>query len=281
MLRNNRILFFSGSFSDFSMALSDINAQTKTLAYVAGDFLYLGSDLPFNHRYFDVSTPNNVAATLSADYWTGNGWKAFVDVIDETAVNGVPLAQSGIVSWQTNLDESSWGYDDTDEMDGSGLETGPIIYKLFWIRLKWDQTLLNTTALRYIGHRFSDDTDLVAEYPELSSSAIKTAWQAGKTTWNEQCLTAAEYIVQDLRGPKNIIQSADQILDWKNYQKASVHKTAEIIFRGFGDDYKDQMLESHNAYRSALAVGKHNVDLDGDATLSDGEKVTNVTFATR
>ncbi len=282
MLRNNRFLFKrQGAFVDCSIPLSDIHAQTKVIDYTSGDYIYIGSDFPFNHRYFDVTVVNAVAASISVDVWTGNGWTSAVDIMDDTAVAGVPFAQSGIISWQVDLDESSWAYDDTDEMSSSGLETGPKIFGLYWARLSWNQTLTATMAMNYVGHRFSNDLDLESEYPEFSSTSVKTAWKAAKTDWKLESLLAGEYIVQDLRGIKNLITSASQILDWTQFCKASVHKTAEIIFRGFGDDYKDQYTTAAGSYKQALSVGKFNVDLNRNATLDDSEKDTNVTFMSR
>lgn len=285
MLRNNRIIFYHGAaYQDFSVALSDINSGSKVLNYVtAADYLYLGSDFPFNHRYFDISVFNAVAADLTVEIWTGSQWVEVVDILDETAVAGVPLAQSGIISWQVDLDLSSWSSDDTDNMlNQSAFPAGfPKIFGLYWCRMSWSATLTNTTAIQNLGHKFSEDPALENEYPELASTAVKAAWKTGKTNWKEQTLKAAEYIIQDLRGMKDIITSPSQILDWRQFENASVHKTAEIIFRGFGDDYNDQRIEAHKSYKSSLSVGKFNVDLDKDANLSDYEKTTNVRFAER
>jgi hypothetical protein len=283
MLKNNRILFYRQSaFVDASTALSDVNEYKQVFDFTApGDSLYLGSDLPFNHKYFLPDAVNDVASVVSVDLWSGNEWIPAVDIQDETSDAGVSLSRGGIISWTPDWDLSSWGYDDTDEMDGTDLENGPKIYGLYWARLKWSVTLNTATELKYVGHRFCSETDLETEYPELASPSIKTAWESGKTSWDDQILTASEYIIQDLRGMKNLIESPSQILDWHNFQKAAVHKTAQIIFRGFGDDYKDQYIDSAQTYRSSLNVGKFNVDLNRNATLDAGEKVTNVNFGKR
>lgn len=276
MLRNNRVLFYHGAaYQDLSVPLSDIHSGSKVLDFVsAADYLYLGSDFPFNHRYFEPSVVNAIASVVSADIFTGSGWTPVVDVIDETASAGVPLAQSGIISWQPDLDVSGWSSDDTDAMVSNGhLPAGaPKIFGLYWARLKWSVDLTNTTAISVVGHRFSTDLALESEYPELASTTIKTAWKAGKLDWNEQHLLAAEYVIQDLRGMKDVITSPSQILDWRQFEKASIHKTAEMIFRGFGDDYADQRQEAANAYKKALSVGKFNVDLNLNANLEAGEQ---------
>ncbi len=282
MLRENRVLFLDGaSFKDFSTALSNIHSETKVFDFASGDRLFIGSDLPFNHRYIDVSVVNSTAATLTVEVWDGTDWIEAVDIIDETSVSGVPLAQSGILSWSIDKDESGWNYDDTDEMSGSGLETAPKIYGLYWARLTYSTTLLNTTALNYIGHRFCKSEDIESEYPEFSLSAAKTSWKTGKTNWNTEALLASEYIVQDLRGQRNLIRNANQILDWNNFEKAAVHKAAEIIFRGFGKDYEEPLVTAHNAYKSSLSVGKFNVDQNRTAMIEDDEKETNVGYMSR
>ena len=129
--------------------------------------------------------------------------------------------------------------------------------------------------MNYVGYRFSNDLALESEYPELASSEVKAAWKSGKTDWKEQALVAAEYIIQDLRGMKDLIISPSQILDWTVFEKASVHKVAEIAFRGMGDDYIDQKTDAMINYKKALSVGKFNIDQDQDASLSEGEKTTN------
>lgn len=282
MLRNNRIIQLSGStYTDHSKNLSEVHGTSSVINMQAGDKLFLGSDFPFNHKYFDLKVFNDQAATMVIELWSGNIWVPVVDIMDETAVAGIPFSQSGIISWQPNLDTTSWSYDDTDEMGGSGLEDGPKIFKLYWLRMSFNVALKTTLESYYVGHRFSADPALESEYPELGDSRNLTAWKSGKTDWKEQSLVAAEYIIQDLRGMKDLIISPSQILDWNIFEKASVHKTAEIVFRGMGDDYQDQKLDAMVNYKKALSVGKFNIDQDMDASLSDGEKRTNHLYGTR
>lgn len=283
MLRDNRVLFYHASvFSDLSVSLSNFHSSTETFNYVASaDYLYIGSDLPFNHRYFDVGTPNDVAATLSVDVWSGSAWIPAVDVIDETRnAAGHPFAQSGIISWQVDWDASSWNFDDTDEMTAP-MTSAPKIFGLYWARLSWSANLKNTMTLAYVGHKFSSDEALEAEYPELALSNIKTAFESGKTDWKEQTLVAAEYIIQDLRGKKNLIQSPNQILDWRIFEKASIHKTAEIVYRAFGDDYENDLLKAMRAYKDSMDLKRFHIDQNRDATLTEAEKVDLVTYAKR
>jgi len=281
MLRNTRTLQgLSGTLTDLSPNLSDIHAQTKVIPLDTGDFIYLGSDLPFNHRYFDVTVVNDQAASWTVEIWSGTQWVPVVDVIDETSVGGVTLAQSGIISWTPDPDADSWCFDDTDDMTGSGLETLKI-FGLYWARLTISATIKVTTALNYVGHKFSNDSAMVAEYPDLGRSALMTSFKAGKTSWNEQHLLAAEYIVGDLRSQKNLLTSPDQILVWDNYEKAGVHRTAMLIFQAMGEDYVRELAQAAANYKRALDVGNHQIDKNGNATLEEGERVKTNVFMTR
>lgn len=281
MLINNRVIFNNaGTLSDPSVALSNFYSESVVFDYETGtDYLYLGSDLPFNHRYFDMSVVNANSASVSVDLWNGSEWVAAIDVIDETSVGGVTLARSGIISWRPDEDESSWNWDDTDDMTASGLSTLKI-KGLYWARVKFSADLTNTMAFGYIGHKFSQDEDLEGEYPEMAQSALKTAFKAGKTDWKDQTIAAAEYIIQDLR-QNNVITSRNQILDSRVFCKASIHKTAEIIFRAFGDDYKDNMIEAMKAYKRYIELKQFNIDQNRDATLTEKETHPISTFLRR
>jgi hypothetical protein len=283
MLRDSRVLFFHASaFQDLSAALSDSHAQSKVLAFTSGDFLYLGSVLPFNHRYFDVKVENDQDAVVSVDIWGGASWIPAVDIVDETADSaGKSLAQSGIISWQPDLDNQGWNFGDTLRMVDSGLEDGPKIFGFFWARVKWSATLNALTELNYVGHKFSADEALFAEYPDLADSNMQNAFAAGKTDWKEQTLMAAEYIVQDLRGRRNLISSPDQILAWDLFEKASIHRTAMIVYKAFGKDYQEAFKSAADAYKSAMEVGGDHIDRNANANQEDEERTHTVTFMTR
>lgn len=281
MLINSRVILNkNGTLTDLTLPLSDFHSNTVVVNIDTGtDYLYVGSDLPFNHRYFMLSVVNSVAASVSVDLWSGDGWTAAIDVLDGSVIGNASMAQSGIISWTPDPDKSSWSYDDTNEMPNSGLETLKI-QGLYWARLKWSASLTDTMALQYVGHKFSEDTDLYVEYPEFSSSNFKTAFSAGKTEWNNQHLLAAEYVIQDLR-TINVIRQGDQILDWRRFKNASVHKTAEIIYKAFGDDYENNLVQAKRDYKDSLQQKYYNVDEDRNATLTEKEKWAATEFLTR
>lgn len=281
MLLNNRVIFNNaGTLTDASIALSNIHSSSQVFdIQSATDYIYLGSDLPFNHRHIDLVAVNSNAASVSIDLWDGTSWVPAIDIIDQTVVTGATLAQDGIIAWRPDEDESSWSWDDTDDMANSGLQTLKI-KGLYWARMSFSADLSSTLSFNYIGYKFSKDEELESEYPELSLSTMKAAFKTGKTDWNEQALVAAEYIINDLR-QMNVITSQNQILDWRVFSKASVHKTAEIVFRAFGDDYKDNMLEANKQYKLSLQAKQYNVDQNRDATLTEAETKPITTFLER
>lgn len=279
MLVNNRVIHSdNGTLRDLSVALNDLFASNSTLDIVAAqDKIYLGSDLPFNHRHIQVSTPNDQAATISeVAIWNGSEWVPAVDVKDGTAVAGVTLAQSGILSWVTDREEG-WNREQSTE-DIAALSTLKI-YDLYWVRLTFSANLKASTALSYVGHKFSNDSQLSGYYPDLNRSATKTAFAAGKTTWDEQAILAAEEIIRDLRKAE-LIQSPAQIANWEMLQEASVHKTAEIIVSAFGEKYEENRELARKRYEEAmesLAI-LPAIDKDADGHHDDSDKFVERTW---
>lgn len=279
MLLNNRIIWKDNAqLKDLSLNLSNfLSGVVQTGIVATEDALYIGSDLPFNHRWFEVSTVNDQASVLSIDIWDGNAWIPAVDVIDQTSASGKTFAQSGIISWVPDR-YKSWGHENSSE-DVDDLETLKI-YNMFWVRIRFSGDLKATTALKYVGHKFSSDEDLAAEYPELANQSLKTSFQAGKTTWDEQHFLASEYIVQQLRA-ENIVYSENQIVDWQQFKSSSVHKVAEICFRAFGEDYFEELKVAQNAFGKAMATKSVNIDRNKNATIDTNEKDVSTRFLSR
>lgn len=275
MLINNRLIWKdNATLKDLSVDLNNLFAVDRVVDFVAlTDKIYIGSDLPFNHRYFKISVPNAVASVVSVDIWDGSQWQSAVDVIDMTqATAGTALSQSGIIAWSVDRNHV-WGKRDTTElMTGSGLETLKI-YQMYWVRLTLSADLTGTTALRYVGHKFSSDNDLGGYYPDLNRAAVMAAFQSGKTAWDEQHVLAAEEIIRDLR-KKNIIWNRNQIFGWEEFTDAAVHKVAEIVFTAFGKDYESRKENARDNYEDALdKVVQSAIDKNADGVLSQEEKI--------
>jgi len=269
MLQNNRIIFSdNGVLNDLSQSLNDFTSGTSTIAVVAlEDALYLGSDYPFNHRHVMVSTANDQASLIDKiQTWDGVSWQECVDVIDQTLVSGATLAQSGIISWTP---DKSKAWQRMDTVLGSTVITGLsdiVIYAFYWVKITSTADLKATTALSYVGHKFSKDSDLEVKYPHLLLSAVLTQFKTGKTNWNEQTLDAAEYIINDLRS-RGVICSPSQILNWEMFKEASVQKLAEFIFSAFGQSFELQKKNAKELYRSAMNSLIKHIDENNNGIL--------------
>src|SRR3990172_2910076 len=261
----NRIIWGdNGVLKDMSVELNNPNAGTFTTALVAAqDYIYIGSEGPFNQRYIRMSAVNSAASTISVSAWDGDEWVACVDVIDETKVSTATLAQNGYVSWKVDKDES-WSRDDTDDMTGSGLETMEI-YDLYWVRISFSADLSATTAWDYAGYKFNTDSDLGALYPQLNTTAVKTQFESGKTSWETQELHVAQIILRDLQSDNRFRQlvSDNQILAPSQLVHASVYRLAALIYSEFGENYADDLANAEKGYHRSISVAL-KIDVDGD-----------------
>jgi len=279
MLQNQRIIFSdNGVESDLSLNLNNFRTGNVILPYVVNqDYLYIGTDLPFNHKYIDILTVNDVAATVNIEIWYSNAWIAAVDIIDETSVSGKALAQSGIIQWKTNR-LKGWSKEQDSEDVGDIATVG--IYNMYWIRMKWNASLKATTTLKYIGYKFSNDSALYGYYPDLNNDQIKASFATGKTDWNEQHFIAAEQIIRDLK-TRNLIISSHQILDYEHFLEPAIHKVAEMIYCGLGKAYEENRKLAKTYYDNALKLNFFNVDRNADANLSESERSVSTSWLSR
>jgi hypothetical protein len=258
-----------GTLTDLSREVSDFLASTASVPIVAADDkMYIGSDIPFFYRYFDFGTANTAASVVSVEIWDGTTWNSAVDVIDETSTGGATFGQSGLIRWACDRNES-WALEETTE-DIAALSTLKI-YRKYWARLSFSGDLDAGTTLNYVGFKFANDNDLGARYPDLNTSAAKSAWASGKTDWNDQHFEAAEEIIKDMR-QLGRIQRADQIIEPGEFREAAVHKCAEIIMHAYGDEYEDNRARASKKYSAALPKNIAQLDKDGDGHIDDMDK---------
>lgn len=281
MLVNNRVILKKGGvLTDITADANDYISGVVAFDLAPGDALFLGSDLPFNHRYFKVVTANSAASKIQMSYWTNAQWTNAVDMFDLTSVGGKTLAQSGIIAWTPDIQGLQWGYtwQTSAITDLASLK----IYNLWWARITVTDQLSAGTQIGFIGHKFSEDEDLFSEYPEFNQSAFYKVFssEAGKADWSRQAFVAAEYIIQDLRD-RGVVTNAGQILDWRVFRHASVHKIAEMIFRALGDDYKDKLARATAAYRLAKDIKAFDVDVNKTAIPDESDESRFGEFMTR
>ncbi len=282
MLMTSRAIFSNdGVLTDISVPTNDFKADTVLIpAVTLEDFLYVGSDFPFNHRYIDVSVVNATSGNVKVEVWEGDSWVEAEDVIDQTSIAGVPFAQSGHISFRPDEDEG-WSREDTNDAGDTitGLSTIKI-FDLYWARFSWDATLDGTTAVNFIGHKFSEDDDLDILYPVLNNTEVKDQFKTGKTDWDEQHFYAATQIIKDLKR-RQLVVSQNQILEWDLFKDASVHKVADVAYSAFGKDFVEERDNARIQYKKALDISIYLIDENKDAILNRTERKSRQRFATR
>ena len=272
MILDQRVLH---GLTDISVVTNDFRTGQYVFPYVAGQYLYIGSIFPFNNVYVDLSVLNTAAATVSPEiWWDGvNGWTDAVDVIDETE----GLTKSGRIQWNTDVDKG-WNSEYLCR-DVVGLETKKI-YNMYWMRFSWDVDLDVTTAINYIGQRFSDDIMLQSFYPDLLLPRVMDAFKTGKTNWNEQHYMAAVEIIRDLK-KRAIIRSQHQLLDYSLFTDAACHMVAELAYRAFGQPYFEHVRQAREKYTSASNLKFYNTDINQDGRLDPCERSFKTDFMRR
>lgn len=279
MIQNNRIIYSdNGTNTDISVNMNRFQSGTATIAMVATeDYIYLGSDWKFNHRHIHVSSANAVASVASVELYDGSNWRAAVDVIDQTSVTGATLAQSGIISW---VPDRSYSWNKIQSTESIAALSGFKIYDFYWARIKVSANLTAGTAIKYIGYKFSTDEDLGSYYPEFETTAFKAGFEASKTEWNEQHITAAEIIISDLIKKQKIV-SRNQIMNWEKFTIPAIHAVASIVFRALGNDWSDKMQKAIEDYRDSFDMIAFDVDTNQNGMLDHGEKLVDLMVTRR
>lgn len=268
--------------TDISVVVNDFRTGSYVFAYAGGsDALYVACEVPFTNLFFDVSSPNALAAQVGVDVWWGNSWHAAVDVIDETRPHGGPasLAQSGRLSWRVDR-LRGWDRIEDPSTSSDQVVKATKIYDLYWSRLKWSAALSSTTAVAYIGQKFSSDEMLYSYYPDLRQTSLKSSFASGKTSWNEQHYMAAEVICRDLIS-REIVRHRGQVFDARIFGEASCHKVAEIVYRGIGQSYEPARVAARKAYDEAMHLKVFRVDDDADGKTSPKDLRSSSTYQKR
>lgn len=270
----NRILYSdNGVLTDYSSALNDYHSQDAVIPqFVATeDAIYIGNTVPFNHVFLKLSVVNALSSLVSVKYWTNDGWISAAEIIDETKTSGKSLSRSGFITW-TPTKDNAWISEDTNYKNATvdGLSS-VVIYDLYWLKLTFSANLTANLTLDWVGQKFSDDDGLGVEFPELVRSAVMQAWESGRTSWEEQHVSAADIMAKDMIA-RGLILEKGQILDRFDLDKASVQKVAEIIYGGLGADYVDKKIASRKEYETRLNSAFPRVDLNMNGRLDANER---------
>ena len=263
----------NGTLIDRSVEVEDYHSGSIVMDYTTStDAVYVGSELPFNSLFFDVASANAVSAAPTISYWDGSQWRTMVEVLDETSLGGVSLAQSGHVTWVTDKNYG-WLNEDTVNSNGTERITGlgnATVYDLFWLKITFDATLTNTTEINFIGPKFCEDADVTGEHTMLSVSAFKSNYESGKTNWEREIILASRLLVEDLIDKAAII-SGDQLLQRRKLRDACVSKVAELVYSNLGDDYQNDAQKARAEYSKRLNKKNYGADKNSNARLDKRE----------
>ena len=268
----------AGAVTDLTLDLYKLDSRTAAITLNADvDYLYIGTSLPFNHRWFEIETANAVASVPKVEIYFANAWKEAVDILDRTESGGVSFAGSENLEFTPNKDK---GWDtEQDSTDITELENAPITYNKYWMRISFSANVSFT--LKYVGQKYSNDADLYRKYPVFRSTTLKNSWESGKADWEEQHFEAADALITDLIR-RRIIWDRNQVLDIALLQEPAVQMCATIIFRGLGANRNPKQLEDAEAqYKMATDIKQWKTDVNANAQLDPVERKISTIFLTR
>lgn len=280
MISNNdqRILVDNaGTISDFTKEVNAYNGGVASISLSPGDFIYFGSFLPFNQKYFDLSTVSNAVTTLKVEIYDGAAWKQCFDLLDYTEIADIPLGRSGTIQFN-KVDDDGWGLI-TRSTEIAELASFHEIYGKYWARF----SLADAAAvdIKYIGSLFGGHSDLVDEYPMLSNLMLIDSWEAGKTDWLEQMIKASEYVIADLK-KRGIIFERSQVIEQSVLLEPTIHKAAQIIFNGLGaKNYAEEISEAKELYKSSMNMDKFEQDTNASGQKERFEQAVSTSRARR
>lgn len=233
--------YTSSQLVDLTDTLNDIGSAVETVTLNTTDFIYIGSQLPITSKHCTITTSNPTAANLAIEYWDGSEWRAASYKRDATAVSGTPFAQSGYINFYTDK-RYSWTPADTTQ-DGVENITGlgdVTLYDLYWCRLSVDANCSFQAAA--INDIFCQDANLKAISPSVLEAQFMDDWEAGKTSWRDQCCEASDLVKMDLMS--RFGKDSSLLLDKTELEATTAYRTLAIIFQEMGDLDRSQMYMS-------------------------------------
>lgn len=142
-------LVAESNLTDYSVEAQDGSTATSvTLSSLGtaaqGDYLYVGSHLPFAGVEIDVDAANGTASVLTVNYRKDDDTWATTSASDGTASGGASMAQDGSVTWTVPTDWKSARLFDTGD---TKLNLGIAKEEMFWTRWQFSAALDSSTTL--------------------------------------------------------------------------------------------------------------------------------------
>lgn len=138
----DRSNFYSGWMDEYRICKSVQHTTAFELPTEAYDgttssttYIYLGATRPLEAFKLYVGTANTGTGTMKVKYWSGSAWTSVSSLVNGTAVGGVPLAQTGTVTFSS-----------TESVAKIKVINGTVLY---WYRISITGCD-NTTSLYYV-----------------------------------------------------------------------------------------------------------------------------------
>ena len=135
--------------TDYSYEAQDNSTSTSvTLSGLGtaaqGDFLYVGSRVPFSGVAIDIDAANGNASVITVKYRKSDNTWADISATDGTDNAGASLGVDGSVTWTVPAD---WLTARLRETGDTGVNFGVAQQEMFWTRWQWSAALDASTTL--------------------------------------------------------------------------------------------------------------------------------------
>lgn len=255
----------SNVVTDISSLVTDVNHAGTSVTLGTSDAIFIGTPLPFNALYLRLgSTVNTNSANLALSFWDASTFRAFLSVQDGTKTTTKTLTKSGIVQLIVK-DEYMPCSNDSQYITEIGTDG---YYDLYWTKITVSAAATAVNIL-YIGQLFLEsDEALYLEYPDLKFDQYKKAFSATKADFIDQRIIATDRTISELIA-KNVVRQPQEFMDWRVMKEATMHKTAELIYKALGVKYKEDAIAANKSFLAAI-----NVKMFGFGDLTKSRRVT-------
>lgn len=232
------IKYYNGStYADLNMKMGSGGRDTYSVTLADTDYLYIGFQKPIRNIYFDFTTPNTNANTLTIEYYNDDDtWTALSDIYDETE----GFTRSGLIQWA--------------ELAGTAQDDVAVdSVTKFWIRIQ-PSVAHSASVWNFIGLILANDSDLELENPYI----LETNLLMGESNHLKAHLAARKEIVQTYsnKGNRKVDQSLNHqrldfwdMLDIQEFRQGAVFLALSKIYFNLSDKEEDTWLSKSKEYR--------------------------------
>lgn len=241
---------------DYSNEVSTTSTEALNIATLSQDYIYIGSTLPLQGFKLTVGTVNTTSATMVVKYWTGSTWSSDILGADNTVSGGVPLAQTGTVTFSS----------DTESTAKTRMINGNILY---WYQV-YVANMDNTTTVTYCT-------------VDASFQSIKDIWDGGDRTVLAALVQKATAGAAKADYTVNVFEENYNTAVTSTYADYGNLLTSDSIYFGFSEQmagiFVNVAYDNENTTGSASVAYWNGSAWISVGALQDTTKVGGVSFA--